>query len=88
MTADDKEVTRSIIREVLSEIDLVALHDCQQKLQEAIEQNNRLEQNFRIYHELAERRGEQSKQLAKKVNGLETQIALLTSAIENITNGD
>ena len=87
MTNDDKEATRSIIREILGEIDLVALQNCQQKLQESIEQNRRLEANFRTYHELAELRGQQSEQLKNEIRELKTQIVLLTSAIENLNNG-
>ncbi len=86
MSPFDKEATRSIVREILGEIDLVALQDCQQKLQEAIEQNRRLEANFRTYHELAELRGKQSEQLKNEVHELKTQIVLLTSAIENLQN--
>lgn len=86
MTADDKEATRSIIREILGEIDLVALRDCQEKLQEALEQNRRLEQNFNLYHELAERRGEQSEALKREVEALKTEIALLTSAVQNLNH--
>ena len=77
---------RSIVQEVLGAIDLVALQDCQKKLQETIEQNRRLEQNFNVYHELAERRGEQSEQLKQQILELENKIILLTSAIENLTN--
>ena len=87
MTNDDKEATRSIIREILGEIDLVALQNCQQKLQESIEPNRRLEANFRTYHELAELRGQQSEQLKNEIRELKTQIVLLTSAIENLNNG-
>ena len=87
MTNDDKEATRSIIREILGEMDLVALQNCQQKLQESIEQNRRLEANFRTYHELAELRGQQSEQLKNEIRELKTQIVLLTSAIENLNNG-
>lgn len=79
---------RSIVQEVLGTIDLVALQDCQGKLQECLEQNRRLEQNFRLYHELAERRGEQSERLEHEVTELKNQIAMLTSAIENLTNGE
>ena len=43
MAANEAEI-RSIIQEVLGIIDLVALQDCQKKLQETIEQNRRLEQ--------------------------------------------
>ena len=55
-------------------------------MQETIEQNRRLEQNFNVYHELAERRGEQSEQLKQQILELENKIILLTSAIENLTN--
>lgn len=75
------------MQDVLAEIDLVALRDCQEKLQEALEQNNRLEQNFRLYNELAERRGQQSEALKAEVEDLKTQIALLTSAVENLNHG-
>ncbi|MCP5414992.1 MAG: hypothetical protein H6961_10340 [Chromatiaceae bacterium] len=85
MAANEAEI-RSIVQEVLGIIDLVALQDCQKKLQETIEQNRRLEQNFNVYHELAERRGEQSEQLKQQILELENKIILLTSAIENLTN--
>jgi len=85
MAANEAEI-RSIVQEVLGIIDLVALQDCQKKLQETIEQNRRLEQNFNLYHELAERRGEQSEQLKQQILELENKIILLTSAIENLTN--
>lgn len=87
MTNDEIETIRSIVQDVLAEIDLVALRDCQEKLQEALEQNNRLEQNFRLYNELAERRGQQSEALKAEVEDLKTQIALLTSAVENLNHG-
>ena len=85
MPANEAEI-RSIVQEVLRTIDLVALQNCQQKLSECIEQNRRLEQNFNVYHELAERRGEQSEQLKQQIAELESKIMLLTSAIENLTN--
>lgn len=85
MAANEAEI-RSIVQEVLGIIDLVALQDCQKKLQETIEQNRRLEQNFNVYHELAERRGEQSEQLKQQILELESKIMLLTSAIENLTD--
>lgn len=85
MAANEAEI-RSIVQEVLGIIDLVALQDCQKKLQETIEQNRRLEQDFNVYHELAERRGEQSEQLKQQILELENKIILLTSAIENLTN--
>lgn len=85
MSTNEAEI-RSIVQEVLGTIDLVALQDCQQKLSECIEQNRRLEQNFNLYHELAERRGEQSEQLKQQVLELESKITLLTSAIENLTD--
>ena len=85
MPANEAEI-RSIVQEVLRTIDLVALQNCQQKLSECIEQNRRLEQNFNVYHELAERRGEQSEQLKQQILELENKIILLTSAIENLTN--
>lgn len=85
MSTNEAEI-RSIVQEVLGTIDLVALRDCQQKLSECIEQNRRLEQNFNVYHELAERRGEQSEQLKQQILELESKINLLTSAIENLTH--
>jgi len=85
MPANEAEI-RSIVQEVLRTIDLVALQNCQQKLSECIEQNRRLEQNFNVYHELAERRGEQSEQLKQQIAELESKIMLLTSAIENLTD--
>ena len=85
MRANEAEI-RSIVQEVLRTIDLVALQNCQQKLSECIEQNRRLEQNFNVYHELAERRGEQSEQLKQQIAELESKIMLLTSAIENLTD--
>ena len=85
MAANEAEI-RSIVQQILSTIDLIALQDCQQKLQETIEQNRRLEQNFNVYHELAERRGEQSEQLKQQILELESKIMLLTSAIENLTH--
>lgn len=86
MTVSDKQAIRSIVQDVLAEIDLVALRDCQEKLQEALEQNRRLEQNFKLYHELAERRGEQSEALKLEVEALKTEIALLTSAVQNLNH--
>ena len=85
MPANEAEI-RSIVQQILSTIDLIALQDCQQKLQETIEQNRRLEQNFNVYHELAERRGQQSEQLKQQILELESKIMLLTSAIENLTD--
>lgn len=85
MAANEAEI-RSIVQEVLGTIDLTALQDCQKKLQECFEQNRRLEQNFNVYHELAERRGEQSEQLKQQILELESKIMLLTSAIENLTH--
>ena len=85
MAANEAEI-RSIVQQILSTIDLIALQDCQQKLQETIEQNRRLEQNFNVYHELAERRGQQSEQLKQQILELESKIMLLTSAIENLTD--
>lgn len=86
MTVSDRRAIRSIVQDVLAEIDLVALRDCQEKLQEALEQNRRLEQNFKLYHELAERRGEQSEALKSEVAELKNQVALLTSAVENLNH--
>lgn len=86
MTVSDRRAIRSIVQDVLAEIDLVALRDCQEKLQEALEQNRRLEQNFELYHELAERRGEQSEALKREVEALKTEIALLTSAVQNLNH--
>lgn len=88
MSPKQKDATRSIILEVLGEIDLVALQDCQKKLQETLEQNRRLEQNFKLYHELAERRGEQSEQLKNEIIELKSEIGLLRSAVENINDND
>ena len=85
MPTNEAEI-RSIVQQILSTIDLIALQDCQQKLQETIEQNRRLEQNFNVYHELAERRGQQSEQLKQQILELESKIMLLTSAIENLTD--
>lgn len=86
MTPEDKEAIRTIIHDVLGEVDLIALQRCQERLQEALEQNRELEQNFRIYFDLAKARAKQTEQLEHRVSELTAEIALLRSAIENLND--
>jgi archaellum component FlaC len=84
----EADIIESIVNKVVEQIDLASLQKCQAELKALREDNRRLEQNFLTYHELAEHRGKQTVDLTNQVKELELRIGLLTSAVENLTNGD